>query len=276
MIDIRFFPLVGLLVALISFSCEHSEQVKPDAISKQGVVKKVLLEVYTGVRCYNCPEATKKGLEYIRSRNYADQIIQLNIHGSDQFCMPIEPNEQDFRTLIGKQQEQIFKISSIPKAVIGRKLLNESYGISYPYWITAIEKVLNDPNYGNIDLTPSLVYNQDTRKVQLSVEVDTKNLLNHGLDVYAYLKEDSIIQSQMVDTTIQKNYVHNHVLRAELFKKGADVIKDPSQSKNRWVEVFADYNLPVNYNVNNCSIIIVVSKPNTKEVLQVTDIYFTK
>ncbi len=204
------------IFALLLASCDKIEQPLkneygfvplPDSSSKV-----ILLEEFTGTSCNNCPKAAAKAKEF--QQTFPGQVVLLAIHAGG-FAIPNEKHPVDFRTETGNAIYDQFTPIGVPSGMFNRSGDPETVLLSG--WDDAIARELSKPAL--LALNPTLSYDEASKEMRLRTEViATSNLPAGNYYFSAMLYEDSIVAPQTLPdgTTIDKDYVHMHVLRDKL------------------------------------------------------------
>ena len=120
----------------------------------KGVIKKILIEDFTGHRCQNCPQAAEE-LHAIQEA-FPEQIVGIAVHAGE-FATPY-PSEAnryttDFRTEEGTDIHDAFLASAYPTGMVNRNGgLNNSI-LNYTDWNGAVSNYVNIPAELKIDIT---------------------------------------------------------------------------------------------------------------------------
>mgnify|MGYP003436617187 CR=1 FL=1 len=102
------------------------------------ILKNVLLENYTGVRCVNSPEANQRALE-IQER-YDNKVIVLNVHAGSLAEFP----SFNLTTLEGEEWWSFFNLEYNPVGTISRKIVNGGYAFDSPSWEDAVAEAVQE------------------------------------------------------------------------------------------------------------------------------------
>ena len=193
-------------IALMSLSCNDIDEgdryiyVKPP---EKG--RKVLLEDYTGQRCLNCPKAADI-IHELMGQYGGDTIIAVSIHGGP-LAFKKAGNPKALANDLGDTYYKAFQLDHNPVGLINR------HGASdFQAWKGLVydEIQLKSP----LDLDLASTFNEGNGSVEVTVNSIGTNGNTAG-KLQLWVVEDSIVALQtMPDGTVNKEYVHNHVLRA--------------------------------------------------------------
>lgn len=229
------------------------------------VVKHVLLEDYTGVRCNNCPIAGELALDI--QEQYNHKVVVLGVHAG-YLSAPIGgyPN---FMTNEGTEWYNYFAFVSNPIGTINRKNNGGTFGFEYPSWNDEVASALQEE--ATVDMSAEVTYNDANR--ELKVDVASKFLAEMP-DTYSLtvcIMEDSIVGKQLTPNGENENYVHRHVFRTTMNGAWGEELNQAAVAPEE--EFAKSYTTTLNeaYNADQCYIIAYVANAGTKEVLQVVE-----
>ncbi|MFO8067267.1 MAG: hypothetical protein R6U11_06770, partial [Bacteroidales bacterium] len=125
MIKTQFSILLLVFSALI-FSFTACDKVEPPYMNEDAgqndedtvVVRKILLEEFTGHQCPNCPEGMKTANQL--KSVYGDRFLIMSIH-TGLFARPTPGDfENDYRTEAGDGIAEFFGINQFPVGIVNR------------------------------------------------------------------------------------------------------------------------------------------------------------
>lgn len=237
-----------------------------------------LIEEYTSTVCMYCPLAHQLFEKWTETRN--DLIIVANHNSGMGNSDPMITTESDMLA-------SIFLGSGLPCASFNRYYNSDegaiSIGMGYKssYHDMVIDQTLNPfieqtnsiPTFAAVDLKAD--YNENTRQLNINVSgeavADFKTFVGEDAVLTVYLLEDSIVATQKCpDYSIDKEYVHNHVLRDVVSKNVfGDAINwtDDTHYSNDFTVT-----LDRSWNVKNMNVVAFISRP-VKEESDVTDMW---
>lgn len=273
--------IIALLSLVFLSSCNEKLVPIPEFEAPESN-RVVLIEELTGVSCPNCPAGAAQIDQLISV--YGDKIVAVGIHG-EFLSWPTSENKYDFRNGYAKELESYLKPwSGKPAAAINRIKYTEEMAISTPsLWSNYIDEELKKEHKINVFMNAD--YDESTRKVDLQVSlVGLKDLpTSEKLRLSIMILEGKIVDAQENQSTIIKDYKHNHVLVDMLTEfKGQPIQKD---LKKNQAEIYNfSYTIPtpkdneLRWNPKNMSAVAVVNKAegDVKDVLQAAEIYFVK
>ena len=222
--------------------------------------KNVLIEDFTGMLCINCPNAAEKVVE-IQNYYGADRVIAVAIHGD----MP--GLSGNLKNDLGTEYYNRWGVESLPRGMVDRKggLQN------YTSWMAiANEQLALQTSSLSLSLEGT-TFDPVDRTLKVNVEALCATALTANLQVW--ITESNIVSFQkMPDGSINRNYVHNHVLRDAVNGSWGEAIAlEPEVA----TEVSYDYTVPaawvaenlavVAFAYNDGGVIQVIEKPLSEE-----------
>lgn len=239
------------------------------------VLRKILVEDFTGHQCGNCPRAAEalKAIEEL----YPDQIIPLGIHVGF-FAEPSSSGNYtaDYRCETGNELDQYYgnSIAGLPNGLINRISFDSNPIVQYTDWSSKAAQLVSLPPDATIDLNPQ--YNAATRSLQVNADVDILTALSDSLHLAFYLSEDSIVSPQkdysLTPSTIL-NYTHRHVLRGSMNGTwGLPLSAGTSFASGSTYASNATFTIPANWNDNNLHVVAILFRAVSKDVIQAEDV----
>jgi len=209
-----------------------------NSVDTTSVVKRVLIEDFTGHRCPNCPSAAAE-LEGIIN-TYGDRVIGIAIHPHSNFSIPNPLSSSqytyDFRTEEGDNIDNIFQMTSggLPVGMVNRIGFNGNHQLSKDEWGEKVQTELEKEPIFKINLSSDFT----TSSGNISVEVEALTDLNNSYNIVVCLTENNIIEWQKDNNIDNENYNHKHVLRKMLNSTLGESIGDNLNSGDIWTKSF--------------------------------------
>jgi Outer membrane protein Omp28 len=268
-----------LITIIIASCCDIIEEpyTEGGGVTPQDtMIRKVLLEDYTGFKCVNCPSAAHEA--HLLKQFYGEQLVVMAVHAG-YFAEPDASGNytDDLTTTTGDElnSPSFFHIQSYPSGMVNRREFSGNRILSYGNWGSSIAEVLQDDIIANIEIIRS--WEQSTQTVSLDVCSEFFVADANTYKLCVYLAEDSIITWQknnsasMGTTPDIQNYVQMHVLRDavnstwgdEIVTGGATIgLKDTSNYSY-------DFSVHPGFDVSNCTLIAFIYDSATYEIIQV-------
>jgi len=273
--------IVGFLLLVVSFSaCDVIDNPIKEGGSRPPidtnlVVRKVLIEDFTGHQCKNCPNAAEEihKLQGI----YGDNVIGIAIHaGPSNFTGTNADYPTDYRTPEGNQIGVFFYGSisgiSLPSGMVSRINYPTSHIKSYTSW-PAIATGLLD-SIPHIKLKATLAYNAADSSATVDVEATALKDFTDDLKFVVMITESDIVSPQLMpDGSRNVNYVHQHVLRKAFTQAlGDDLALSPITATSVLTKQITG-TVSSAWVAANCDIVVYVYNERTKEVLQAEQVH---
>lgn len=253
-------PVVYTVTAANGTTCEYTATVEVfNPVNP--VVKKVLLEDYTGVRCVNCPAAAQ--VAHDLQEEYQGQLIVLGVHAG-YLAQPLG-NFPDFTTAEGDEWYGFFGFDVNPIGTVNRISTSGSYGVNSGQWGSAVAAELEKDPVVAIKLFNT--YDPDTRS--LNVQVNLRELvdIDDELSLVVCLMEDNIIGKQVTPSGLVEDYVHRHVFRKSLNGTWGEPVAFGTDG----ITIQYDTHIDEASDASNCYIIAYVYSNSDKSILQVEE-----
>jgi Outer membrane protein Omp28. len=233
-----------------------------DDTTSTEVVKKVLLEDCTGVRCVNCPAASEVAAQLKDA--FGERLIVLGVHAGST-SIPYNP-ASDFRTEEGSEWYSFFGFDVNPIGTVNRISTSGSYGLNSGNWSSAVAEELAKDVSASIAITNTY----DAVSRNLIVEVKSKLIEDQTEDLYLVvcLMEDSIVAPQQTPAGVNPNYVHRHVFRGTLNGTwGGKLASAPVVAETEFSTTYT-YAIPETFAAENCAVIAYLYQGDSKAIIQ--------
>ncbi len=180
------------------------------------VVKKVLLEDYTGHKCPNCAGAAITSHDLQNA--YPGRIIVLAVHAGD-FAKPVPGSlfDADYRTEAGNIWNDFFGVQAYPSGMVDRKEYNGDLVLTESKWGEAVANALQSPADAEIKIVNEV--NNDESVVNINITVKFIHEMPDSYSLQVCMVEDSIISAQynsdenVGPTPVIQDFVFMHMMR---------------------------------------------------------------
>ncbi|MCD6067397.1 MAG: outer membrane protein Omp28 [Bacteroidetes bacterium] len=247
------------------------------------ILRKALIEDYTGHRCGNCPAAAED-LHRIDSI-YAGKVIPMAIHAGG-FAAVNVVYPTDLRTPEGTTFDSDFHISDAgnPNGLVNRKGFGTSdFIVGWTLWETNAAPAVAE--IADFKISINNTYNAGTRQLTSAVTVTANQDMSGTYNLSVLLLEDSIIAEQLdyrlpTGQQLIQDYNFMHVLRASLNSTWGQQIFSGSWAKGRYQIKRNSIQLAANIVPEHCHIIAFIynadnSSSSYYEVRQVEESHVT-
>lgn len=230
------------------------------------VMRKVVLEEYTGIHCQYCPDGHKIANNF-KAANPND-VFLINIHEGG-YSTP-SAGEPDFRTSFGTALAGQTGLTGYPSGTINRHVFspNTTTALSRSSWVAKGGIILTMPTYVTLDVTASV--NTSTRLLTVNT---TANYLANGPALNMMniaLLQNNVEGPQTGGSTYNPSqvlpngkYNHNHMLRHLITGQWGDSIKVTTTGTS--LQKTYTYTLPasingVNLDINNIEVVAFITE----------------
>ena len=268
----RIICICGLFLFLL-VSCTEIPVVIPMVQVPDGD-RKVLIEEFTGVNCNNCPNGSKIIEEMIAE--IGEKVVAISIHHGP-FAVAIEGTQNDLKSTseYGKSIIELMGKGPLgyPAAVVNRAVVGSKLFPKKDEWKSLVIDELKKPAQVSIFINHS--FDEASRNIDVALNVLPLEEGLEDLNVTLVITESGVIDAQRLpDYSIQKDYVHNHVLRDVLGNPKGQLVDRPYNSGVPIEIKMATYHVNPEWKVENCKLIAIVHhKDNSNEVIQVEEVH---
>lgn len=253
-VEVWWGTAILFLLCLVSCS-DISEDERYVYVRPADVSRAVLIEDFTGQRCVNCPNANDV-IHQLQEQYGDSNVVAVGIH-SGPLGFKGRGNLVGLATDLGDTYYNYYGAEYQPVGMVNRHGLAD-----YTTWSSLVTEALQDQPTVQLEL--SSTYDSTTRQAMLSVNaLAIDNSVSGHLQVWVI--EDSITAMQsMPDGSTNREYVHNHVLRAAVNGEWGDAVSLPATQSQAYSYY---YTLPEEYVLEHCSFVVFIY--NDSGVLQV-------
>ena len=229
-----------VIIAIVACGCEVIEEGNQLIPVEQSGKASVLLTEFTGIGCVNCPKAAAEAQRLKES--YGEQLVVVEMHPPTN---PFTSAKQEYDYTCAASDKYYLRYGGtsatpLPTGVINGQTTNGAYFLDYQLWGAAVAAASQKTTDTELEL--DLQLNGDN----LTVSVTIGNAPTEAMLV-VWLTEDSLVGPQLMpDGTTNMQYVHNHVLRDELYAGYAAPINT------------TEYTIPEYIDIDHCSIVAFV------------------
>ncbi len=269
-----FVIVAGLLVLAWVSSCDKLDEpymtVKKDTDETGKVVRRVLLEDYTGHTCVNCPEASlvAEGLE----GGYNGRLIVIAVHaGYYATAYPTGDFTANYTSTAGNDWFTDFEVQVNPKGMVNRTAYEGSLVLGSDQWGNAVESQMALPQQAN--LTIEATFDTSSGQVQATLDSKFMAVLSGSYSLTVCITEDSLISPQKNNnpevgpTPIIYDYVFMNVLRGSVNGSYGEVLTTAVDT-SKTIEKNYNFTLDPSWNPKHLNLVAFISNAETKEIIQ--------
>ena len=257
---------VGLLAACEIIPEGEREDVIFTPTDPSAVKRTSLLIEYSGWQCVNCPTVAEEA--HRLKELYGEELVVVVMHPESNpntrhnnkpalnyTC----PEADSLYLMMGGTNTTPFPTGNVNMV----KDPIKGYFNDYESWATLVSQAYANPK-------PVIVsqdaYCIDTNQVFIAVDIANLDSVAINATLQVWLTEDSVIGSQKKPEGTDKEYAHNHLMRASISPIwGEKLLIDASMTQ----QIVYEYTLPEKVKKENCNIVAVVSVDG--EVIQANE-----
>ena len=231
------------------------------------VKRSSLLIEYSGWMCVNCPTAAE--VAHQLKEQYGEQLVVVVMHPESNpntrhnnkpalnyTC----PEADSIYIMMGGTSTTAFPTGNI-------NLFNhdtKSYFTDYSMWGKYISQAYSNPK--PVIINQEVKGTMDSKDINIVVDITNHDTNAIEATLQVWLTEDSVMGSQKKPEGTDKNYAHNHLMRASISPLWGDIM--PIEAHMTEQQVYR-YTLPEKVVKENCNIVALVSVNG--EVVQATE-----
>lgn len=240
---------------------------KPDDGGDDVVVKTVVLEDFTGVRCVNCPKAAE--VAHTLKTLYGEQLILIEMHPASlkSLTRPAASGDADLSCDEASEYAAEWAISSLPQGLVSRKQASGKY-MAPELWSGAVAEAMAEE--------PIVGIKGSAKKEAASIKVDiSANFVldyKEAVNVLCFVLEDGFSVTQKSGEGDLKDYKHNHVFRKRIESDKWGVSLLSSATKGETATYSASVDIDAAWNVDNLNVVVLLCSASTHEILQAKNI----
>jgi hypothetical protein len=144
----------------------------------------------------------------------------------------------------------------------------KGYFNDYDKWATLVSQAYSTPK--PVIIGQEVEGTTDSKDITITIDITNAGSEMMDATLQVWLTEDNVIGSQKKPEGTDKNYAHNHLMRASISPLWGDAVRLEAQQKE---QLTYHYTLPENVVKENCNIVALVSVNG--EVVQATETKIT-
>ena len=252
---------IVLAVAMLA-ACEvipegEREEVIFTPTDPSAVVRTSLLIEYSGWQCVNCPTAAEEAhrLQELYGENLVVVVMHPESnpntrHNNKPALNYTCPEADSIYIMMGGTNTTPFPTGNVNMV----KEPTKGYFNDYDQWATLVSQAYANPK--PMLLSVEANGNADSRDVWMAVDMTNLDSKAVEATLQVWLTEDSVIGSQKKPAGTDKEYAHNHLLRASITPvKGESMVIDAHMTH----QMVYEYTLPDKVVKENCNIVAIIS-----------------
>jgi hypothetical protein len=260
-IQIRLCSLLLVLGSLLT-ACEvipagEREEVIFTPTDPSAVKRTSLLIEYSGWQCVNCPTAAEEA--HHLKEQYGENLVVVVMHPESNpntrhnnkpalnyTC----PEADSIYMMMGGTNTTPFPTGNVNLV----KDVTKGYFNDFDKWATNISQAYSSPK--PVLIGQEVKGTADSKDIWMAVDITNLDTKAIEATLQVWLTEDSVIGSQKKPSGTDKNYAHNHLMRASITPIWGDVVPVEAHMTQ---QVVYEYTLPEKVVKENCNIVSLVT-----------------
>lgn len=188
-------------------------------VSMETENKKMLIEEFTGIHCGNCPDAHELIDELFKAQG--DNLYALAYHAGG-YANPFS-SEPDYRTPMGDSLDIYFKPDGYPNGMVNRNSFDtDTYMHGRGMWAAYGRTIVAQA--APVNIWVNSIYDSETRLLTIDVEGYYTADVDADFNLLNVVVTQSNIKGPQGGGGMGNNYVHNHMVRANITPMWGDTI----------------------------------------------------
>lgn len=221
------------------------------------VKRSSLLIEYSGWMCVNCPTAAE--VAHQLKEQYGEQLVVVVMHpesnpntrhNNNPVLNYTCPEADSIYIMMGGTSTTAFPTGNINLF----KHDTKSYFTDYSMWGKYISQAYSNPK--PVIINQEVKGTIDSKDINIVVDITNHNTNAIEATLQVWLTEDSVMGRQKKPEGTDKNYAHNHLMRASISSLWGEDIRVEAQQKE---QITYHYTLPEKVVKENCNIVALVS-----------------
>ena len=250
------------LVAILLTACEVIPEGEREEIiftpSDPTAVKRTsLLIEYSGWQCVNCPTAAEEAhrLQELYGENLVVVVMHPESnpntrHNNNPALNYTCPEADSIYIMMGGTNTTPFPTGSINMV----KEPAKGYFFDYDQWATLVSQAYATPKPMLLSVEAKGYAN--SRDIWMAVDMSNLDTKAVEATLQVWLTEDSVIGSQKKPEGTDKEYAHNHLMRASVSPLWGDIVPIEAHTTQ---QIVYEYTLPEKIVKENCNIVAILS-----------------
>ena len=215
-----------------------------------------LLIEYSGWQCVNCPTAAEEAhrLKELYGENLVVVVMHPESnpntrHNNKPALNYTCPEADSIYQMMGGTNTTPFPTGNVNIV----KDATKGYFCDYDQWATLTSQAYANPKPVQLktEVSPT-----DTNVIVVAVDITNFDTQAIEATLQVWLTEDSVIGNQKKPEGTDKNYAHNHLMRASISPLWGDIVPIEAHMTQ---QVVYEYTLPEKVEKENCNIVALVS-----------------
>lgn len=270
--------LLILLLPLLSACSEIGPHINFDDNSgvadsvaiDEGQNKMVLLEIFTGTSCPNCPKGRAIADNLLAAHAGSIQVVEVH---QGPLAHPAQSGDPDLRASDGNDLASYlgpppyWPVGAVDRIAYEVSPGNPQLLVDRSLWTSLVASAMD--SLLPVAMGATLHYDEGQRRLRATIGLKFLQAVNGALNLTVMLVEDSIVAAQLDGTTLITDYVHHDVLRDIITPVTGTAVGGSKMAGETWYWSFADYELPPDWQARHCRLVAAVARAGSaNNVLQ--------
>jgi hypothetical protein len=262
---------IGMLTACEVIGPDDHDKVIFTPTDPSDIKRTSILIEYTGWQCVFCPTAAEEA--HRLKEQYGENLVVVAMHPKSNSFTKYGKNEALNYTC--PEADSIYMkmggtaTTEFPKGNVNMiKDEINGYFNKWENWGTLVSQAYATPK--PVIIAQEVKGTADSKEIDIMVDITNFGTTAIEATLQVWLTEDSVIGSQKTPEGTNKNYAHNHLLRASISPLWGEILPIDIQMTQH---VEYEYTLPEKVKKENCNIVALVSVNG--EVVQATETKIT-
>ena len=252
----------ALLLTMLLVACEvipagEREEVIFTPTAPDAVKRSSLLIEYSGWQCVNCPTAAEEA-HRLKERYGEDLVVVVmhpesnpnTRHNNKPALNYTCPEADSVYLMMGGTNTTPFPTGNVNMV----QDMSKGYFQDFDKWGTLVSQAYASPK--PILLSQEVRGSADTREIWMAMDITNLDTKVIEATLQVWLTEDSVMGSQKKPEGTDKNYAHNHLMRASISPLWGETLPIDAHITQ---QVVYEYTLPDKVVKENCNIVAIVS-----------------
>lgn len=246
---------IGMLAACEVIGSDDHDKVIFTPTDPSDIKRTSILIEYTGWQCVFCPTAAEEA--HRLKEQYGENLVVVAMHpksnsftkyGKNEALNYTCPEADSIYIMMGSKPEfPTGNVNMVKDEING-------YFNKWENWGTLISQAYATPK--PILLSQEVTGTADSKDINIAVDITNLDTQAIEATLQVWLTEDSVMGSQKKPEGTDKNYVHNHLMRASISPLWGEVLPIDAHMTQ---QVVYEYTLPEKVVKENCNIVSLVT-----------------
>lgn len=248
---------IGMLTACEVIGPDDHDKVIFTPTDPSDIKRTSILIEYTGWQCVFCPTAAEEA--HRLKEQYGENLVVVAMHPKSNSFTKYGKNEALNYTC--PEADSIYMkmggtaTTEFPKGNVNMiKDEINGYFNKWENWGTLVSQAYATPK--PVIISQEVKGTAESKEIAITIDITNAGSEMMDATLQVWLTEDNVIGSQKKPEGTDKNYAHNHLMRASISPLWGDAVRLEAQQKE---QITYHYPLPEKVVMENCNIVALVS-----------------